>query len=112
MSVLDCRRISATVTLIMSRVMIACHGGGCGELEAAADDAGMKDGGEVAVAGSRSIPSAKNLGDACSHSNECRSGYCPLGIGYCTRMCTDASACPSFWRCDSSINTEQSFCRR
>jgi hypothetical protein len=49
-------------------------------------------------AGMRCIPPGAPLGDPCVDSPECRSGIC--GGGICTRVCDDATPCPSAFNCE------------
>lgn len=58
-------------------------------------------------------PSRSGFQATCQHNSDCDSNTCFVGrgnLGYCTKMCSSWSECPSHWECKRAANAPQSIC--
>ena len=61
----------------------------------------------------KEAPSRGGFQATCSKNADCESNTCFVGkgnLGYCTRMCSSFSECPSFWECKRAANAPQNIC--
>jgi hypothetical protein len=55
----------------------------------------------------------EDIGKTCHKNNECAFDACFVGngdLGYCTKMCSSWSECPTHWECKRAGNAPQKIC--
>lgn len=62
---------------------------------------------------SRKDDDENDIGKTCHKNNECAAAACFVGsgdLGYCTKMCSSWSECPTHWECKRAGNAPQKIC--